>query len=396
MWLLKLITFVLPWVAIPGIANPYQDAKEFCLVAGLWTLIFWTLFREPIIAPTPKNRWIGWCGLSVLASGLYHFYWLFINRSPNQSTLIYNSYTWIPTLNVVACLLAVFVMAKVYLRHEITLIALTQWLCISGALAAAYAILQALGLDQWYVQTSTEQSYQRPIGSFGNPEYLGLYLALISPLCLLFKAKRYLAYLGLMIVALSLTQHPGSWVVAGISVAASIFSRWWDRLHRWKGLGRWLIGLGLLAALALIVQHMLRDELRVQLWQQAWGFISVPTNGLRQVVPSFTGYGLGAFALLMKKSTTIWVHNEWLQGLIELGVLGVVCWGMALLTSTRSFWKYAKVSLIDSGWFGVWMGWLAASVVFPIAHWPHLVWIGLCAWAVVEREQEGAAQWAKS
>lgn len=335
-----------------------------------------------------------WVALYVLAIGLWHFVWPYISRTLEQEQVIYNVYTWLPTVTVLMVLLAIRAISSNYLKTTVAVHVMTQWWCASAALSAVYAFLQALGLDQWYVQSLDGlriphgQYWTKGImGSFGNPEYLALYLALLFPLCLLFKAKRYLVYCVMFLLLLWMTQVRGAWVIAAVGLSSYAVSRWWDFPYRWVRPALGLLGVLLVLGGGWMVVHLGQGDERLIFWPAAWErLLNHDAQGLPRVVPAWTGYGLGTFALLFKKSNLLWVHNEWLQSLLEMGVIGTTLLFLMVFHTTRTAWRRAVHSLLDAGWFGVWMAFLASTIIFPSAHWAHTAWVGICAWAVIERE----------
>lgn len=383
------LIFILPWVALPGSASPYLEAKELALCAGLWALVLWSLFQATPVQFSHRRSLMGWLALYVVGLGLWHFSWAYLQRTPGQQHVVYNVYTWLPTIHVVLALLAVRVLSCSTLRSTVAAQVATQWWGLSMALTAGYALLQGLGLDQFYVQGSAGHYYRALRGSFGNPEYLGLYLALLLPLTLLFRPKRYLVYGGLALLVVVLTRAKGTWLIAGVTLMSFAVLRWWPSAST-RRRGLLLVGVGVLVGSGgwLALQLSVGDQ-RALWWADAWHLLldHQGTQGQQRLVPSWTGYGLGAIGLLWSKTATTWVHNEWLQALVEIGVLGTgLCLALAVQI-TRRAWQRAQTSLLDAGWGAVWIGWLVSSVLFPSAHWAQTVWIGLCAWAVIDREE---------
>ena len=389
MWFLAVLTFALPWVVTIGTANPYLEAKELLLVAGGWGLILWTAFCQPVLPSQGiRNPFLGWIVLYAVGVAIVHFQWVYLWRTLQQEQIIYNVYTWLPTVSFLMAFLLLRTLALQWFQHPPHLRQLTQWMCLSAALVACYAIGQALHLDQWFVNdVAIGNTWKRGIhAGFGNPSYLAIYLAAVSPLCLLFKSKRYLAYFVLILIGLYLTQVRYAWVLAGIGVGSYLVSRWWVS---WTRLQRFVV-LAVLLAVGIAVGRLAwgwtQGDERWMIWQQSWQLL-ISTDTAR--VDSWTGRGLGAYELLVRKTPFGWAHNEWLQGLIEFGVIGTGLLLGAVGWATKRAWYQATHSLIDASWFGVWMALLVASVIHFPFHLPPIIWVGLCAWAVIERDQGG-------
>lgn len=371
MWLIAVLTMGLPWVVSPGTANPFLELKELCLIAGGWGLILWTVLRSPLLPSAGcRNPGFPWLGLYVLGMGLWHFHWPLLWRTPDQPNMIYNLYTWLPTVNVLMGLLLIRVLALYWLRLTLSVQQLTQWLCLSAALVAGYAILQSIGLDQWFVAAGLGKGNQwgGVYAGFGNPSYLAIYLASLAPLCCLFKAKRYILYLTLLLIALYLTHVRTAWGLFGVGMLSYGVARWWGA---WKEWVQWGVFLGLVLLVGWvgwIGWHWAQGDERWAIWQQTWALLPSTMDTTRE---SWTGRGLGAFQFMTLTRSWIWAHNEWLQALLELGVIGTGLLLAVVGWSTRQAWRRATRSLLDAGWFGVWMTLLASSLF----HFPfHRAW----------------------
>ena len=384
MWLVALLTFALPWVITPGTPNPFLEGKELLLTFGGWALVCWTSLRQPSLPSAGlRNPFLPWLALFLLAMGCLHFHWRCLWRTVSQTQVVYNVYTWLPTLSVIMALLLLRTLALHWFRHPPHLLQLTQWLCLSGALVSCYAIGQALGLDEWFAQdVATGNTWQGVYAGLGNPSYLAIYLAAIFPLCWLFKPRCYLLYGLMMLVAIWLTHVPYAWGLVGIGMAGYGVSRWWNVLHRWHRIALLIILLELIWLNVPTITSWAQGDERWSIWAQSWVLTQTTTQ---KVVESWTGRGLGAYGLVMPSQA--WAHNEWLQALIELGVIGTGLFGLAIGWATRTAWRQAKTSLIDAGWFGTWLVLLVSSVIHFPFHIAPIIWVGLCAWAVIERDQ---------
>ena len=390
MWGLWLLTFGLPWVAMPGIENPYLEPKALWLTAIGWGLVLWRLFRLPSATLGWRNPWTVWLAGWVVGTSLWKFQWLFLHRAPGQSRIVYNEYVWFACGSVLLAFLLVEALSEAYLRSDGAAQRLTQWMVCSAMLAAGYGVCQSLGWDQWYATNGVGNSTTLVWAGFGNPGYLALYLAMLLPLCLLFSSKRYLLYAALMLLTIFLTQARYAWGVAVVGVGSSLLARWWKRLPWWGQMGAALSSSSLVVALAYVGYPILiADETRLPLWSKALALLH-PTYGIgAKNALSMTGYGLNALPILLGSSVQ-WAHNEWVQLVVEIGVIGTGLTALMVGWSVRDGWRAATRSLLASGWFGVWMAFLAASLVHFPGHLPPLAFVGLCAWAILARQPEGA------
>lgn len=385
MWGVRLLTLALPWAVWPGIENPYLEPKAFLLTVLGWGLVCWRAFRLPV-GPSVgwRNPWTVWVAGWVVGVSCWQFQWQFLLRSPGQSQVVYNHHVWIGCVAVLLTLLLARDLALGWVRDEFDLLRLTQWMVWAGTLAAAYACAQSLGFDQWFYPTAAGSIAENHIfAAFGNPGYLAIYLALLLPLCFLFSARRYLAYAALMALAIYLTGCRYAWAIAGLGLGASVIARWWTRLPRW---GQWVVALGslgLLLALGAYAWSYVQTDERWGLWTR---IIPLLTSTVERKALCMTGYGLNSLRLLLGDAGD-YAHNEWLQMAVEIGLIGTGLVLAMVLWSVRSGWQKATHSMVVSGWFGVWIGFLAASVIHFPAHLAPIAWVGLCAWAVMERDE---------
>ena len=385
MWILCGLTFLLPWVVTPGTANPFLEGKELLLCAGSLGLLCQTVAtRSGVELSRMQNPWLPWLMGYLLLCGFAHFQWLYLWRTPNQTAVIYNAYSWVQTINVLSAFLLLYVLTAHWFRFPLTAIRVAHWSCLSATLVALYAIGQAVHFEQWFApaQGGAGNLWKGVYAGFGNPSYCALYLSILSPLFLLFRQKRYLFFLGLVGVAIYVTTVRYAWLLSAIGLLSYAASRWWrtfqPQQQRLLLLGLCLLGL---VASRFIFLWAQGDE-RWPLWIATVHRLQSDPLHIR---PAWTGYGLGAFAFIMKDTPYIWAHNEWLQVGFELGLIGVGLLALTVAWTTRLAWRRATQSQLDAGWFGVWMAFLSASFIHFPWHLAPLAFSGLCAWSVIER-----------
>ena len=386
MWGLALLTFGLPWIRVAGVENPYLEPKALWLTVVGWGLLLWRFFRLPDAGARWRTPWSPWLSGWVGGTSCWRFQCRYLSRSPGQSRIIYNEYAWFAAIGVLMGLLLVQSLATVYLRSDLLLHRLTQWMCWMALAASGYGLCQAIGWDQWYVQTHNAAYANRVSAGFGNPGYLGIYLALILPLFFLFSDKRYLLYALPVLLVLWLTQARYAWVGALLGILASVTARWWTRLSRWGQRGvvvAWFLMMGGIAVAGW--PWLQSDEVRLPLWSSALATMQNVAGETPKAALSMTGYGLNSLPLLLGESAR-WAHNEWVQMCVEIGVVGTLLLAGMVVWSLWRGWKAATQSLMVSGWFGVWVAFVAISFVHFPAHIAPIAWVGMCAWAVVERE----------
>lgn len=384
MWGVRLLTWGLPWVAVAGVENPYIEPKLLLWTLVGWGLVLWRFFRLP---PSPvgwRNPWMVWLIGWAVGQSCWKFQWLFLHRSPGQSEVIYNHYAWLACLTVILASLMAYVLTTAYFLSDDAIVRTTQWFCWGAGLVAIYGLFQFIGWDQFYV-SAPDGKHGNPVhAGFGNPGYVVLYLAVLMPLCFVFAHPKYLwlALLTISVFVVSPTTSGYPWAVAGIGIVSSLMARWWRRLTSWR-LGLVLMGAVSLASWLVFFawQHLQVDQ-RLSIWTTA---LTKLRSDASYVMHPFTGYGLESFSLFMRDSSLRWAHNEWIQMLVELGVIGTVLLAGLVWWTTRMGWRIAQQSVMASGWFGVWIAWIVVSVIHFPGHIPPMAWVGLCAFAILER-----------
>lgn len=379
---LRLLTFGLPFFAMPGVESPYFEPKTMLFLAGSWGIIFWHTFKKQVALSVGwRNPATFWLAAWVVGVSLYKFHWLYLNRSRGESA-IYNSYAWLACVNVITAFMLAYVLSQ-HLRLDKHLHQLTEWVCLSAALSAGYGLLQYFRIDQFYFSEEVGSYTYQIQGGLGNPGYLAIFLAVIFPLHFIFSPRRYIAYAALSLWVIYLTHTNYAFAIAALGCGASFLSQYWARLSVW------LKGLSIAGTTASVYAmgaygfNILKTDERPEIWALAFQKMQ---SSYAARAPSFTGYGLDSFPILMGERF-FWAHNEWIHASIEIGVIGcLLMLGMAAI-STKSGWVKAQTSILQSGWFGVWVAFLAASLIhFPL-HIAPIAFIGLIAWAVTERTE---------
>lgn len=387
MWGLRLLTWGLPWVVVAGVDNPYLEPKALLFTAVGWGMICWRMFRLPEATPLGwRNPWTLWVAWWVLGVSCWKFQWLYLQRPPFAQQAVYNSYAWLGALSVLMALLLLQTLATTYLVPDLHVHLLTRWMIWCAALVACYGLLQTIGFDQFYV-APVAGSNENPIhAGFGNPGYVAVYLAMLLPLCFVFASPRYLLMAVLMMVVIWLTHARYAWGIAGAGLSAAWLARWWPRLSLWKRLGS-VVALACVGGIVVAwgLPLLMADE-RWNLWQQ---IIQKLHSTPEKVALAYTGYGINSLPLLVGEAIK-WAHNEWLQLVVEIGLIGTTLVAGMVTWATRAGWRAAQSSMLASGWFGVWIAFLTASLIHFPGHIPPLAWVGLCALAIVQRT-EGVA-----
>ena len=235
-----------------------------------------------------------------------------------------------------------------------------------------YSLVQALNLDEFMDPLATD--YDRStwykadylVGTLGNPSHLAGYLGICLPLFYIREGKRWfiLGCLAWLIIALS---GSTSGLITGISSTA-----FFAVFRRMKVFVPVIVGIAFFSVIFLFRGYDFRNAViqytnlsgRIEVWK---------TVGDTWRKKPLLGHGLGymRFMRLVDKTKTTWshAHNEYLQGLLELGLIGV---GLVLWC----LWDYFRVyfSMVKSNeavcLASMMTGFLANSMFnFPMHLW---------------------------
>lgn len=218
-----------------------------------------------------------------------------------------------------------------------------------GLVEVALLALQGLGvwvpLGEWTVQT------QIPHGTFGNPKYLGLVLAMIVPLAPLWT----LPALGLGLI---LSKSGAAVIAAAVALMVRFRGRWWVYV------AASVVGLGVV-------------------WARGWSLDGIATRWTAWKLAAFDlngtwlfGHGLGSWATRFAEAQHYYLggdvvffvgHNEYLQLVYETGLVGLVFLAGWLWSQRARF--LAEPSLLALAivclWFSPWH--LASTAVVALA-----------------------------
>lgn len=199
----------------------------------------------------------------------------------------------------------------------------------ASAIAAGYALLQAIGLDPWpWDDVSGLGTYRRPFGTMGHANLLAAFLVMSLPLTLWLAAQAYragrrtitatwLAAATLEILCVVLCLSRGAWLA--LAAALAVLGMGWARRFSWRRavplawlavpvaiLGFALHGRAeteLTSRLADRVRHWSQSESRLHIWRAGWQmFRDRP----------WLGYGLDTFQLAYPhyRTAASW-RSEW-------------------------------------------------------------------------------------
>lgn len=323
-WLPAVWMGLLPWAGLlPGV-NSWFGAE---IVLAYGALVGWALrarYGTRVWLPRPLIALVAWALMRSL--------WIAWETRAHQdpiTELLTEPMLWV-VVTVLAC---AWMMTWTHPETDHVLNAL-RW---SMALLVVYGVLQRLNLDQfqslreWQIDVA---ALQRPPvlhpeardivgGTVGNASIFACWLAMCLPLWMTW-TWRYRAVV--VVTALGLIFMSGSLV----AVVGALLALWWMayrlRTRRWWWIASIVLYAGFLASAWILLQRngaYFNSSGRLQAWPAFLAF-------WREAAP-ITGAGLGsvwAVAYTWPPEHVLYqwrhVHNEYLQVLVELGVIGAM------------------------------------------------------------------------
>lgn len=192
-----------------------------------------------------------------------------------------------------------------------------------------YIILQRLGLDQFYVMTTgqrlNEMTRHPESGAFmGQPVYAAAFIATILPIAM--KQKN----IGSIVLGLSGIIFTGNRAaLLAVAVSSLYLFSYTRRLATWTFLGlvAMLIGVLTFSFIFPDMAEKIHPSGRLEVWRDI--FIDLLHNPFPGITFShiLTGNGIGFFSVLFPfyhHSSFFQAHNEWLEVLAGVGVVGLI------------------------------------------------------------------------
>ena len=327
MWILFYIYFILTTIAIAPklVLDSFWIPKEMVFVAGGIIFISSSLIFKCNKKTEYKNVWLAIL-LMYCSIGFVWLFWrpLILNYLNPDNKPLWNFWNFRPFMNL---LVGTFVLRTLVEYTD----SLGRWIQISklfvwsGLVISVYAILQYFGIEHKYWGDVLIWNYSNGVADrsihmitvFFNEFLTGNFVAMVSPMCLLFKQGRYKIIYFVMFVCVILTHSV-------LSIAAFIagFTTYLFLTGRMK-LSVLLLVLCVSGGIFCMYQHpgsywnnFISSSGRIPLWKDA----------IRLWMESpYIGHGLGKFALFqMYKPVALSAHNEFIQCLFDLGLLGFI------------------------------------------------------------------------
>lgn len=332
-----------------GSADPWWRVKEWVVlgIGSLWLAC--RTFAQPIQRRVWSSKWLGFLlGWVVVQMFMFHI-WPVITASRTYAT---SPWPWLTFLQIIVISIWMTDSIRMLSKRDMEVIHKTiAWI---GLIMSVYMIFQAAGLDPVIAHIQrTRTGFEwlhgnHVIGLAGNPFQAGTILAVTVPAML---TLFHPIVMVLPVLALLATQSASA-ISAGFMGIGVILLL--SKKFRLFGL-LCLVSIG---AVIYATHHgLLLENGRFLIWKQsiqAW--LKAPWDGIGLSMYKLLGVVDDRSGVMAVR----WAHNEWIQALAELGLIGLTLlggWVLGLL------WKLRKWRAIPFHWIGTGLTCLALTVL---------------------------------
>jgi len=357
-----IVGLVLAALVFSALATGAVRTLEFVVVEWLvavsgllWVARMWLEPRRNRLLFPP----VGWCLLLFLGYALFHYM---------QADVEYTARAEVLRLLVYALLF--FVTLNNLHKSEWTQMTLYV-LVFTGTAIAIYGIVQVIaGLDHVWHFTRPEQYEGRGSGTFINPNHFAGFLGMLLPVCLAAvltgrisqPMRILLGYSALLLLGgVAVSMSRGGWVSTSLALAAIVTVLGWRKQFRLRGILLTCIVLGVIAGF-LLTSPFAQDRLRnvskpgtmehvgsrIELWKAAASVWQ--EEKLLGVGPGHFDHRFPAHRPKQLQSRPVRVHNDYLNTLVDWGLVGMMLAGLMLGTMVSGIiksWKYSQRTSSD-------------------------------------------------
>lgn len=343
-FLINLGLVLTPFVVIPGIDVRDIKMTVASLIASALGL---SGLRDGMIKPL-SNKWFYY--FVFYAVSCYIF-------APNPALCLLGMnvgyfWVWQPMFNFLVFALAIVVISSIEFTGE-QLDKTLRIMTMCGFLMACYVILQRLGIDQFFDNVGADH-LGRMAGFVGNPTHVSPFIGMLLPLAL--HQRKYL-FAGIMSIAIVCTT---SQVAIGSTIIGIAL---YYALRKKRDLfGLVLVGVLVITTLSIMCKNdtdfylklrgFAADNQRFMVYEQVIKDVnSKPFEHSNMRYP-LTGWGMGNFKYTFHfahaDNETFMrfhqVHNEYLEILYNIGIVGFVLFMLMLYT----FFKEKAIRFYNS------------------------------------------------
>lgn len=287
-----------------------------------------------------------------------------------------------PMLHLLSALLFVWAAWQSWTRQLVPI--LLTWIGRVGMVSVCYGLVQVANLDQFFKPISANIGRDALVGTIGNYNHFAVYLAMLLPI---FLWKKHYVWVGLTLILLALTRSEAGYLAAGI---VGLWEAWGSNRRVFYGLLVLLIGTAGFLLWNTDGKLSLSLASRLDKWGLYWQMASQKF---------ITGNGAGfifEYAKVVDETHEthhpLWhwrhAHNEYLQLLVEQGLLGLVAFGWLVVDAGQAAWRLRRIPEVR-----VCAGMLLAILSNALFNFPFHLWmlssLGLMAYCgikVIEAE----------
>lgn len=313
--ILLVLSSVLFWPF--SVNDPFLVIKESVFVLGSLSLFAYSFYRGNCINHF-RNTFLALILIYIVLGFIWFFYVPFITA---KGKVLWNFWNFRPTINVICSMLLIKLLFEncYSFKNWINLGKVIAWV---GGVLAVYSILQYFNIEpvfnlfnknfKYLFENGTPSGDQRMVTLFGSSFVTSAFLAVCAPMCLIYKNMKYRIFYILIFISLILLNKT-------MALGALIISLAYYLLINKKMLKFKILISGCL--LFLIYKYFKNPDFfsfmgRESVWISTWNkFLESP----------LFGFGLGYFEMLKLKSNNLdvfFAHNEYLQNLVDLGIVG--------------------------------------------------------------------------
>lgn len=279
---------------------------------------------------TYRNKWLAllsaWLFFGIFTNFLLPFCLEWYGRGRILNTVCLEQ-----TIFVILGLFVTFIALSYFDKEDYIRIA--KALCLSASLVASWSILQFIGFDP-FGKIAVYRCANVVSACLDNPNIVGNYLVLCLPLFFIFTEKKYL--LGLLITVVGIGVTRSNFAISLGLFSILLFCFQYFRRSKWIIL--FLSTLTMAGMWAIYALDLLKLKAVAGPLSGRWDCWMIALQHLKDN-PLF-GQGLGVWKTWMPKiDTTYWlyVHNDWLEKAIEIGIIGVVLIWLVIINTLRNF-----------------------------------------------------------
>jgi hypothetical protein len=327
---LIVMLLIAPWIFLPSNAiNDQFRLPQACVmdIAFLGIIAMSFFWGNRLIY---RNKWlsclVGWVFLNFII-----FFFIPFSLDYRNHGRMLNTGCLEPMIHIFLGLWAIQIILSNFEREDYIRIA--KALCISSCLISAFALLQFFGLDPLMAVGATYNCGNMVSACLDNPNLVGSYLVLCLPLFLMFKKVKY--GLGAVLVVIGI--YATKCHFAQFLAVASIMLYFLIKYRKNKVVIISILSIGLLGLLAILKFDFLKlhsgMDGRLFVWKMACHKIKM--NPL-------IGHGIGiwrSYGIRTNSGSVSWlfVHNDWLERTVEMGLIGIALLIGVVVHSIRNF-----------------------------------------------------------